>query len=127
MAASRSRKFYTVAEVLEEVVQNDGNNGKKEKEQKETRAEELMRNSFFKASDIFVDEARQGAFHVLHAGDLRRGPAKTLGVSAQECKVISTWRNGAIGAFQFGMIFTNSKIIRVTRESLYYLIKIQFL
>ena len=47
-------------------------------------------------------------------------PAKTLGVSAQECKVISTWRNGAIGAFQFGMIFTNSKIIRVARESLYY-------
>ena len=66
----------------------------------------------------------QGAFHALHAGDLRRGPAKTLGVSAQECKDISTWRNGAIGAFQFDMIFTNSKIIRVARESLS---KVQFL
>ena len=81
-----------------------------------------------KSHDVEKTERRvlvsQGAFHALHAGDLRRGPAKTLGVSAQECKVISTWRNGAIGAFQFGMIFTNSKIIRVARESLS---KVQFL
>ena len=76
----------------------------------------------------FCNESEsQSVFHALHAGDLWRGPAKTLGVSAQECKVISTWRNGVIGAFQFGMIFTNSKMIGVTRESLYYLIKIQFL
>ena len=46
MAASRSREFYTVAEVLEEFVQVDGNKGKKEKEQKEMRAEELMRKFF---------------------------------------------------------------------------------
>lgn len=64
MAACRSRKFYTRDEVLQVVV-HDGENGKAAEndveghcERQQTRAEELLENTFFKATDVFLHEAR---------------------------------------------------------------------
>ena len=62
MAANKSRKFCTRDEVLKEVAHNgendegEENDGEGHYEKHETRAEELMTNTSFKARDVFVDD-----------------------------------------------------------------------
>ena len=62
MAANKSRNFCTRDEVLKEVTHNgendegEENDGEGHYEKHETRTEELMTNTSFKARDVFVDD-----------------------------------------------------------------------